>query len=252
MIDDNGKPTDPEKLNATVIEMAIRLACLGLLLFLSFIVIRPFIEIVVLSVVLAVALYPFFGLVAKWLGGRRRLSAAVITILLLLIVFGPATWLGLDLVEALRTTYERIESGAVSAPSPPATVKTWPFIGEPLFEFSGNRRQPISRQRLPENRPLPEAARQQLAWSVGKRRHRSSSILCFCDHSGISAFALVHRWLRRLLRFYVGSFRSAATNSCNWPVLRYETCHKASSAFHSCRPFSRVSDYWQPACRLPV
>ena len=108
---------------------------LGLLLFLSFIVIRPFIEIVVLSVVLAVALYPFFGLVAKWLGGRRRLSAAVITILLLLIVFGPATWLGLDLVEALRTTYERIESGAVSAPSPPATVKTWPFIGEPLFEF---------------------------------------------------------------------------------------------------------------------
>ena len=135
MIDDNGKPTDPEKLNATVIEMAIRLACFSLLLFLSFIVIRPFIEIVVLSVVLAVALYPVFGLVAKWLGGRRRLSAAVITILLLLIVFGPATWLGLDLVEALRTTYERIESGAISAPSPPATVKTWPFIGEPLFEF---------------------------------------------------------------------------------------------------------------------
>ena len=47
---------DSEKLNATVIALAIRLAFLGLLLFLSLSIIRPFIETVAWSVVWAVAL----------------------------------------------------------------------------------------------------------------------------------------------------------------------------------------------------
>jgi predicted PurR-regulated permease PerM len=135
VIDGDKRRTGSDKPNATAIETAIRLALLGLLLFLSFVIVRPFIEIIVWSVVLAVALYPVFSLVAKWLGGRRRLAAALITILLLLVVLGPATWLGIDLVEVLRTTYERIESGTLSVPSPAAAVKQWPLIGEPLFEY---------------------------------------------------------------------------------------------------------------------
>jgi predicted PurR-regulated permease PerM len=82
-----------------------------------------------------VALYPAFDLVARWLGGRRRLAAALITILLLLIVFGPVTWLGLDLVDVPQMIYARIESRALSVPPPVETVRNWPFIGEPLFQF---------------------------------------------------------------------------------------------------------------------
>jgi len=134
-MEDTKNTIDPEKLNATVIELAIRLALLGLLLFFSLMIIRPFIETVAWSVVLAVALYPVFSLVAKWLGGRRRLAASLITTLLLLIVIGPATWLGLDLVEVLLRIYERLESGAISIPPPIATVKKWPLIGEQLFQF---------------------------------------------------------------------------------------------------------------------
>jgi predicted PurR-regulated permease PerM len=135
MIQDDKKRIDPEKLNATVIEVAIRLALLGLLVFWSLTIIRPFIETVAWSIVLAVALYPAFNQAANWLGGRRRLAAALITILLLLIVIGPATWLALDLVEVLRLIYERLESGAISIPRPIETVKQWPLIGEQLFQF---------------------------------------------------------------------------------------------------------------------
>ena len=126
---------DSEKLNATVIALAIRLAFLGLLLFLSLSIIRPFIETVAWSVVWAVALYPVFDLVARWLGGRRRLAAALITVLLLLIVFGPVTWLGRDLLEAPRTISESLESGSISVPPPIEAVKKWPLIGESLFQF---------------------------------------------------------------------------------------------------------------------
>jgi len=135
VIEDHKKIIDPETLNAKVIELAIRLVVLGFLVFLTFTIIRPFIETIAWSVILAVALYPVFSLVAKWLGGRRRLAAALITILGLLVVFGPATWLGLDLAAVLLTIYERLESGAISIPPPIATVKTWPLIGEQLFQF---------------------------------------------------------------------------------------------------------------------
>jgi predicted PurR-regulated permease PerM len=133
VIEDN--QIDSEKLNATVIALAIRLAFLGLLLFLSLSIIRPFIETVAWSVVWAVALYPVFDLVARWLGGRRRLAAALITVLLLLIVFGPVTWLGRDLLEVPRTISESLETGSISVPPPIEAVKNWPLIGEPLFQF---------------------------------------------------------------------------------------------------------------------
>ena len=87
------------------------------------------------SVVLAVALYPAFDLTAKWLGGRRKLAAALITILLLLIIFGPVTWLGLDLVDVPRMIYARLDSGQLSIPAPIESVKNWPLIGEPIFQF---------------------------------------------------------------------------------------------------------------------
>jgi predicted PurR-regulated permease PerM len=127
--------TDSEELNATIIGLGIRLAFLGVILYLSLSIIRPFLETMVWSVVLAVAIYPFFDLVANWLGGRRRLAAALTTILLLSIVFGPVTWLGLDLVDVPRMIYARLDSGQLSIPPPVDTVKNWPLIGEPVFQF---------------------------------------------------------------------------------------------------------------------
>ena len=126
---------DAEELNATVIGLGIRLAFLGVILYLSLSIIRPFLETMVWSVVLAVALYPFFEQVAKWLGGRRGLAAALVTTLLLLIIFGPMTWLGLDLVEVPRMIRTRLDSGQLSVPPPIETVKNWPLIGEPIFQF---------------------------------------------------------------------------------------------------------------------
>jgi predicted PurR-regulated permease PerM len=126
---------DSEELNATIIGLGIRLAFLGVILYLSLSIVRPFLETMVWSIVLAVALYPAFDLVAKWLGGRRKLAAALITILLLLIVFGPVTWLVLDLVDVPRMIYARFDSGQPLIPPPVESVKNWPLIGEPIFQF---------------------------------------------------------------------------------------------------------------------
>jgi len=135
MTEDHKKIGDTEKIDAKIIEIGIRLALLSLLIFWSVMIIRPFIGIAVWSIVLAVALYPVFEQMTKWLGGRRRLAAALITILGLLIVIGPTTWLGLGLVDSLKTLYERLESGSMFIPPPVETVKSWPLIGKQFFQF---------------------------------------------------------------------------------------------------------------------
>ena len=68
-------------------------------------------------------------------GGRRRLAAALLTVLSLLIVIGPATWLALGLIDSLRILSERLDLSALALPPPPDTVKSWPLIGDPIYQF---------------------------------------------------------------------------------------------------------------------
>src|ERR1700731_4427656 len=81
-------------------ELTVRLGILGLLLYLSFTLVRPFISIAIWSVVLTVALYPAYDWMVGRLGGRRRLAAALLTLVSFLIVIGPATWLALGLIDS--------------------------------------------------------------------------------------------------------------------------------------------------------
>ena len=83
-------PSSRDQFTATWVELTIRLGVLGLLLYLSFLLVRPFISIATWSVVLTVALYPVYDWMVGMLGGRRRLAAALLTLLSLLIVIGPA------------------------------------------------------------------------------------------------------------------------------------------------------------------
>jgi predicted PurR-regulated permease PerM len=128
-------PVGRDRLTATWVELAIRLGVLGLLLFFSFTLIRPFITIAIWSVVLTVALYPVYDWMAGRLGGRRRLAALLLTILNLLIVIGPATWLTLGLIDSIRNLSEHLDLSALTLPPPPHAVKTWPIIGASIYQF---------------------------------------------------------------------------------------------------------------------
>ena len=62
-----------------VIRLAIRIALLAFLIYWSFVLVRPFIPILVWSVVLTVALYPFYAWLSRNLGERPKTAAIVIT-----------------------------------------------------------------------------------------------------------------------------------------------------------------------------
>ena len=78
-----------------IIQLAVRLGLLAFLLYWSFVLVRPFIPILAWSMVLTVALYPPYDWLSVHLGGRPKLAAAIITVINLVIIIGPVTWLGL-------------------------------------------------------------------------------------------------------------------------------------------------------------
>jgi len=128
-------PSGSMKATANWVELTIRLGALALLLYLSLNLIRPFLTIAIWSVVLTVALYPIYNWLVALVGGRRRLAAALLTLLSLFVVIGPAIGLALSLIDSIRILSERIDLSALALPPPPSTVKSWPLIGDQIYQF---------------------------------------------------------------------------------------------------------------------
>jgi len=139
------------------IQIAIRIGLLGLLIYWSFILLKPFIPILAWSTVLAVALYPAYELLSVRLGSRPRIAAALITVVALAVFLGPATWLGLGFVDGVRGLSDQLTSGDLAIPPAPDRIRDWPLIGAKLHEFwqtaSGNL-QGAMRQLAPYLKPI--------------------------------------------------------------------------------------------------
>ncbi len=130
---DKAEPDD--ELTAPMAALAIRLGALAILLYWALLLVRPFLSIAIWSVVIAVVLHPAFEWTAKCLGGRRRVAAVLVTIVGLLVIIGPVTWLTLGLVESIRLVSERIDLSNLVLPPASASVRTWPLIGERIYDF---------------------------------------------------------------------------------------------------------------------
>ena len=118
-----------------IIQLAVRLGLLAFLVYWSFVLVRPFIPILVWSMVLTVALYPPYNWLSVHLGDRPKLAAAIITVISLAIIIGPVTWLGYGVVDGLQDFARQLGAGTLAIPSPPEGVKDWPIVGTQIYEL---------------------------------------------------------------------------------------------------------------------
>ena len=120
--------------NEELMVFVIRVVCLGLLGYWSLILLRPFLTIIVWSIIISVALYPIFDWLSAKLYGHRALAAVAITVFTLFVMLGPVTWLALSLAETIRTLFAQFGDGSLVIPPPSGAVKAWPLIGEKIYE----------------------------------------------------------------------------------------------------------------------
>lgn len=130
----SGESADVRRIDAAVIDLAIRLAFLGLLAYFSFSLVSPFIAIVLWAVILAVAVYPVHSWATRILGGRSKLASFAITMIGLAITTGPLALLATSLLQSLEFLADGLKTGSLPLPAPNEAVKDWPLIGKGLYK----------------------------------------------------------------------------------------------------------------------
>lgn len=116
-------------------DVAIRLALVALVVYWSFVLLRPFIAVLIWAAILSVTLYPIYLLLRRVLGGRATSAAFLLTILALVVILGPISTLVVALVDNLTSIAERVAQGTLKVPPPPAYLAEWPLIGGRLSSF---------------------------------------------------------------------------------------------------------------------
>ena len=114
------------------LETAIHVGLLILLVGVCFLILRPFLPLIVWGIIVAVAVFPAYGRLKTLLSGRGTLAAVLTTLVLLAALIVPAILLTGTLVEGVQTVATRIRDGTLAIPAPPGSVKNWPIIGPPL------------------------------------------------------------------------------------------------------------------------
>jgi predicted PurR-regulated permease PerM len=203
MSDGNKNSTELRRLNATFLEAAIHLGFVAFLVYWAFVIVVPFIPIIVWSVVLAVAVHPTFDWLKAALGGRGRLAATLITLVGLMIVLGPATWLAIGLLDGSKMLIHRVESGELIIPPAPMAVRNWPLIGQSLYDFwesAFTNTRGVLEHVLPQLKPAGEMLLQTMG-SAGAGTFKflvSVIIMGFLLSAGPGLFAATNRLARRI------------------------------------------------------
>jgi len=105
---------------AKAVDTFIRLILLGGLLLWCILILAPFTSVLMWSVILAVALYPFFATLARWMGGRLGLAAGVIVVVGVSCVAVPGYITGRSLVDSVAALRGHISSDELKVPQLPA------------------------------------------------------------------------------------------------------------------------------------
>ncbi|MFD0978658.1 AI-2E family transporter [Tropicimonas aquimaris] len=117
-----------------IIDLAIRIGFIAIFVYGAVMLVAPLIGLMLWAVILAVAVYPLHRWLSRLLGGRVRISAALLTILGLMLVAGPVALLAAGIFEAANAVAESVDAGTFHIPPPPESIRDWALVGPKLHE----------------------------------------------------------------------------------------------------------------------
>ncbi|CAI8929927.1 putative transport protein YdiK [Pseudomonas donghuensis] len=116
-----------------LLDVLIRAGLIAVLVLFCFDIFKPFLNLMLWAVILAITLYPLSQRLGGWLGGRPRWAAVVLVIIGLACLIGPLSLLGASVADTVQQGITGFEDQRIEIPPPPANVRDWPLIGAPLY-----------------------------------------------------------------------------------------------------------------------
>lgn len=95
----------------------------------------PFVHIMLWGLILGIAFMPMHTSLTKFFGGRAKLASATIVIISLVIIIIPSLLFLDSIVNGVKGLREAYQAGTLTIPPPSEKVKSWPVIGEKVFEI---------------------------------------------------------------------------------------------------------------------
>lgn len=117
------------------VRSALSIAFIGLILIVSFNVIKPFLVPIIWGIIIAVGVYPLHRRFSKFLGNRAKLSAVLIALIGVSVIVVPVVIFTSTAVQNVSHTVKSIEEEKLSVRPPDASVMEWPLVGEKTHEI---------------------------------------------------------------------------------------------------------------------
>ncbi|HEY6144376.1 MAG TPA: AI-2E family transporter [Flavobacterium sp.] len=118
-----------------IVDTLIRLGVLSLLLMWCLDILRPFILILIWSIVIAIAIYPIHVAFVKVFRGKKVWAGIILTLILLSLILIPSGLIMYSLYEGINHFRELLDAGEHLIPPPGGNTATWPTIAKPIIEI---------------------------------------------------------------------------------------------------------------------
>ena len=120
--------------NPSVYDTTIRLLILLLIIVWCLMILAPFVNIILWSLILALAFAPLHKSLVKWMGGKSKIASIIIVLFCLAVIIIPS-WFFLDaIVREIKDLKASFQAGNLTIPPPSEKVKSWPVIGNPVYD----------------------------------------------------------------------------------------------------------------------
>jgi len=130
------KEPDTERQPSTNLwDTLIRVGLIAILAFLCFRALSPFLNLIVESIILAVALYPLHQALARRIGGRQSIASTILVLLGITLIVVPSWLLMNSFADSVHGFVASVQQNTLQIPAPSDGVRNWPLIGRKVFDF---------------------------------------------------------------------------------------------------------------------
>ena len=122
-----------DRVSARLLDVLIRAALIVAMAALIYVVLSPFLTLLVWAAILAVTLYPLHQSLARGLRGRQGLAATLLVIVGMIIIVTPTALLMNSLGDTVSDFIHRVQDNTLQVGAPKQSVRQWPVIGERVY-----------------------------------------------------------------------------------------------------------------------
>jgi predicted PurR-regulated permease PerM len=117
-----------------VVAAALKIGFVSLLFVLSYLILKPFLIMVLWGIIIAIGIYPIFRKLSSLLGDRDKLATTIITLTLLGILIVPSVLLIDSTIGSIQNIAAEYEAGTLKIAPPSSEIAEWPVVGKPVYE----------------------------------------------------------------------------------------------------------------------